>query len=270
MAYKQRQLAYEKYARRRIRKALKEQIEPLVNYVNEDNVAILEMNLNSLISEVPIRKAMHDVYVSVMPRESVASAKEVDRLLPSNKEVNGIGFFSSFWKRWMRQAYLTITSDLITEITETTRNRIRTLLSESRDQNLSFRDMAKYVTDNLQRQDFTRARSLTIARTESTRAANIGQQQMGNASNIVLYKKWNGRNDGRERPSHIAASELEPIPKDQAFIVGGYPMQYPGDQSAPANETVNCRCSMSFVPQMDADGLPIRRSNGMERDLFSV
>src|SRR5690606_23148960 len=95
MAYRQRQLAYEKYARKRIRKALKEQIEPLINYVTEDNVAILEMNLNSLISEVPIRKAMHDVYVSVMPRESVAMAKEVDliiskRSLKIERKVNRI------------------------------------------------------------------------------------------------------------------------------------------------------------------------------------
>src|SRR5699024_3025492 len=101
-----------------------------------------------------------------------------------------------------------------------------------------------------------------------TRAANIGQQQMAEASNIELLKDWNVRIDGRERASHRAMVDQEPIDRNAPFIVGGHPMQRPGDESAPAEETVNCRCSMSFRPVLDADGLPVTRSTGLERNLF--
>src|SRR5690606_36174120 len=268
MGYNDRHEVYFRYATQKYNKALRDQVAPLIDYITEDNVMLLDLTLDGLIKRDPISKAMRDVYVSILPREAVAIAKEVDRNLPKDKKVNGIGFFSSYWKRWIQQAYLTLTSDMITNITETTKDKIRQLLSNGREQNLSYRGLAKYMTDELKRDDFTRSRSLTIARTESTRAANIGQQQMAQTSNIVLNKKWEGRDDGRERATHIAASRQEPIPKDEPFIVGGFPMQYPGDRSAPASESVNCRCSMIFVPVLDEDGLPVRRSNGMERDLF--
>lgn len=270
MAYKDRQESYERYARRRINRALRLQIEPLLNYIDEDNVMLIDMYLTRLVSPEPVARALLDVYVSVMPREAVAIAKEVDRILPRAKRINGISFFSEYWKRWMREAFETIAGTMITAITETTRDHVRQLMSEAREQNLSFRDMAKYITEGIRSRDFTRARSLTIARTETTRAANIGQQQMAETSNIELLKAWNVRVDGRERASHRAMSGAEPIARNAPFIVGGYPMQHPGDESAPAAETVNCRCSMSFRPVLDADGLPVTRATGLERDLFTA
>jgi hypothetical protein len=59
----------------------------------------------------------------------------------------------------------------------------------------------------------------------------------------VPFKQWVTRRDERVRHEHSAA-DGQRVPRDQPFIVGGYPMMHPGDRSAPARLTVNCRCVM--------------------------
>lgn len=55
------------------------------------------------------------------------------------------------------------------------------------------------------------------------------------------FKMWVTRRDERVRDAHNAA-DTQTVPVDQPFTVGGYPMMHPGDRSAPAGLTVNCRC----------------------------
>lgn len=63
------------------------------------------------------------------------------------------------------------------------------------------------------------------------------------AAEEVPYKQWVTRRDERVRHEHSAA-DGQRVPRDQPFEVGGYPMMHPGDRSAPARLTVNCRCVM--------------------------
>lgn len=55
------------------------------------------------------------------------------------------------------------------------------------------------------------------------------------------FKMWVTRRDERVRHEHVAA-DTQTVPTDQPFVVGGVPMMHPGDRSAPARLTVNCRC----------------------------
>ncbi|WQY99811.1 hypothetical protein [Microbacterium phage MO526] len=57
----------------------------------------------------------------------------------------------------------------------------------------------------------------------------------------VPFKMWVTRRDERVRHEHATADQ-QTVPTDQPFAVGGYPMMHPGDRSAPAHLTVNCRC----------------------------
>lgn len=60
------------------------------------------------------------------------------------------------------------------------------------------------------------------------------------------YKRWNTHLDGKERPSHADANG-QTVPVEEPFIVGGYMMMFPLDGSlgAPAEQIVNCRCTMT-------------------------
>lgn len=79
-----------------------------------------------------------------------------------------------------------------------------------------------------------------IARTEATSLhAHTQQQAMADAG--VTFKRWVAIRDGKTRPAHAAANG-QAVKTADAFIVGGWAMQGPGDPAAPAEQTANCRC----------------------------
>jgi 2'-5' RNA ligase len=89
-------------------------------------------------------------------------------------------------------------------------------------------------------------RAQRIAMTEATRAFNAGTLAAAQAMtgpDRPLVKQWITRNDARVRDAHRETNgQLQLL--DDPFDVDGTPMQYPGDPTAPAALTVNCRCIM--------------------------
>jgi len=85
-----------------------------------------------------------------------------------------------------------------------------------------------------------------IARTETMRASNYGNLNLMSDWGIEK-KEWLATADQRTRDTHLAAwdeySGDGAIPIDEAFIVGGAHLDYPGDPSGPPEETINCRCT---------------------------
>lgn len=56
-------------------------------------------------------------------------------------------------------------------------------------------------------------------------------------------KRWVTRHDAKVRATHVEA-EGDTVPLDEHFIVGGYPLMYPGERGAPPALVINCRCTM--------------------------
>ncbi|MFB0617233.1 phage minor head protein [Streptomyces sp. AGS-58] len=93
-----------------------------------------------------------------------------------------------------------------------------------------------------------------VARTESTRAwnsATLAAAQDLTTPGRPLVKQWVTRHDRRVRHAHNAVDGALRL-LDEAFTVGGHPMQYPGDPLAPAALTVNCRCVLRLAPELRA------------------
>jgi len=97
----------------------------------------------------------------------------------------------------------------------------------------------------------TRAES--IARTESLTALNGGRhlsmKQLSDSGTILpqnMKKTWDATGDSKTRDEHQAA-EGQTVLYTEPFIVGGYKLMYPGDNTeAPASMIVRCRCYMSI------------------------
>lgn len=95
------------------------------------------------------------------------------------------------------------------------------------------------------------------ARTAITYAESSGRQrsfERADGLGIPLEKEWNAHLDGRTRPSHRQA-DGQRVGIREKFIVGGYEMEGPGDNTdAPGSEVYNCRCHVGGI--VDEDGLP--------------
>lgn len=90
-------------------------------------------------------------------------------------------------------------------------------------------------------------RAQTIARTETTKIMNLASLEWAKLEKKEIKKKWIVTMDGKERASHGAMADYPAIGLSDKFIVGGFPMNAPGDNSAPVSELVNCRCGLMFI-----------------------
>jgi hypothetical protein len=100
--------------------------------------------------------------------------------------------------------------------------------------------------------DATKNRSVVIARTEVVSAFNGSTAQLAAIlpDDVVAGQEWIATRDGRTREAHAAADGQVRRP-GEAFSVGGHAMAYPGDPSAPAEETVQCRCTLALLTPED-------------------
>jgi F like protein len=98
--------------------------------------------------------------------------------------------------------------------------------------------------------DLTKARADVIARTEMIGATNRGAYSQMLATGLDGTKTWLAANDSRTRPSH-AAVDNEAVTMTGTFTVGGYPMDGPHDPGAPAGETINCRCTLTYDVEVE-------------------
>jgi len=89
-------------------------------------------------------------------------------------------------------------------------------------------------------------RAVTVARSESISALNAGRYDaftaLGEEAGEQYEHAWLSTEDARTRPEHEEA-DGQRVPLGQPFIVGGFPLMFPGDPSGPPHLTINCRCT---------------------------
>lgn len=97
------------------------------------------------------------------------------------------------------------------------------------------------------RERFIRHRSEVIARTESLRAANAGTQEAMIQADLPgrVVRTWNTAQDERVRGSHRAMHGQERGLEEPFTSGNGASLMHPGDPNASAEESIQCRCSVS-------------------------
>lgn len=152
----------------------------------------------------------------------------------------------------------------ITDYLSQSRNRLRNfpnelyaivqrLIAHGLDQGSSIDDIATEIRMLLRAtgNDTYARRAETVARTETIGATNAGAfasarvlaQEIGDTN---PEKVWLATDDSRTRPTHVTA-EGQRVPLTESFVVGGFPLQFPGDPTGPPQEVINCRCSFLHV-----------------------
>jgi hypothetical protein len=259
---------YETFAYPIFKKALDKQIDVALSLIDAENLDNIDLYITYLPGE-PIKKALEEVYPPVGESAAKFSFKYIQATGDKMAKKDLSLFFNKEWIQKMVDYLLLNAAEKIKGITDTTIKSIRKVIADSAMMNLSRVNQAKYIQETLNNTAFNRDRSLLIARTESTTAANVGISIGAESSDYYVNKIWIATNDKRTRMDHRIAEMQEPIPPDSPFIVGGNEMMYPGDVSAPADQVCNCRCVMGTVILKDEDGLPILkpRKTAAERQM---
>jgi hypothetical protein len=96
-------------------------------------------------------------------------------------------------------------------------------------------------------------RAQTIARTEALRATSYGglaraQEVLDRHPNLEVTKKWLATEDNRTRPTHRDLDGKEVEGMTGHFVTSsGHPIRWPLDEIAPADEVINCRCTLRYI-----------------------
>lgn len=112
-------------------------------------------------------------------------------------------------------------------------------------------EIAKGIEENLQAKEEWRSELISEmsvgiaeswARNQEVATLGIILAEQG----ISLKKRWITILDGRERPTHHAASG-QTVGINEKFIVGGSRANYPRDPSLPMSELAGCRCGVEYL-----------------------
>ena len=136
------------------------------------------------------------------------------------------------------------------EVNATTWDALRTSLAEGIAEGEGIGQLAERVDSVMV--DRIRSSKEAIARTEVTASSTIGTQESWRQSGVVKGKEWIAALDSRTRETHINAHG-QIVGIDDDFSVGGATGSGPGMMSSAA-ESVNCRCSIAPVLDIDMPG----------------
>lgn len=261
--YKRLHHSCEQQQYRPFKAALDEQTNSVKDYVQRHGVK--DIPLSVLISKQPIQKAYKNCYQRVGVQGATFTYNQIEKIANGTKSASlqletkehPTAFFSEYWRKLMSLFYETDGGSRITKVTETTKEKVMQVISDSQD--LPISQQADYIVAQLDDPDFNRNRALVIARTETTTASNRGAFLGSQSSDYQTAKSWLSILDMNTRPAHVAANG-QVVDLDDVFIVGGEPLLYPGDISGSAANIIQCRCCVCIVPMADDSGLPLRKS----------
>ena len=148
-------------------------------------------------------------------------------------------------------------AEKIKEIADTSKKKIGKIISKGLEDGDSVQTMARNIRAKYK--SFSVSRAITIARTETIQASNLGSQSGAEATGLPLLKQWLSTLDSRTRRrprdkfDHRAVNGQR-RKLDKTYKVSGQALKFPGDTSkgASAGNTINCRCTEIYLPDKSA------------------
>lgn len=164
------------------------------------------------------------------------------------------------WKRGF-QKYLTEAVNLVVGMEDTTFKKMASILSDEKlgtpfEQHKRVREFLSWDEEGGYEGWMRRAER--IARTELHTARNAAVNQaaaLTHADGTPMVKMWNAVHDSRTRHAHLAA-DGQKRPMSEPFEVDGEALMYPGDRErGRASNTIQCRCTCTYIEEEFADEL---------------
>ena len=137
---------------------------------------------------------------------------------------------------------ITSRANKVVEVTDTAYAQIQDVMAQGGKDGLTHHEIGQQIESIMG--ETWKAPGETISRTEVNSAMNAAMLEDARVMAPNLNKVWacaflNSRQD------HMDA-DGQSVPQSEPFIVGGEAMMEPGDDSASADQIVNCACTMFF------------------------
>lgn len=240
--------------RPKINAALRNQINPIIEYLKANGLQATISYVNSTILPIgELSKIIKNIYIDAgtvfggkaYQMVKKQKAKEVKQMMP-------IGYNEELVNEIIQYFQLNLLNEAVLPITSTTRDQILRVLTQAQQEGVSINEIVKQLSST----DLTYNRSRLIARTETVKAANIGAVKSVNKLGYDTLKIWISAHDlrtrrlNRDTADHFHMDGVT-IPMNDDFRVPdkftGYDlMAQPGDPRGGANQVVNCRCVVGF------------------------
>lgn len=189
--------------------------------------------------------------------------------IEANQKQGTFGF-NREWTREVLEFLMTQGFVLVSDITKTTKDKLITIVSKGVEQGLSVDEIVREILSD-QSLAYATFRATRIVRTEVMRASNIGAMQGAKAHKFKVDKEWISARDSRTR--RIPEDQFDHLELDGVVVdidepftsrsKEGVPVvaMQPGDITAPAGFTINCRCAVGFIPKRDLNGRLVMKPN---------
>jgi len=244
-----------KSSTRRARKGLKEQMQPILDFLPDRADELTSTIVDSLIEQGPIKEMMADIYYTVG--------------LPFAKAVYGSLKKAEFTDDTFSRAVINEVETagmmgpggktLVKDMTDTTIKQINNIISAAFEEGISIQAAAATIESGIRH--MSNVRATMIARTETIRASNFGALKGAEFTGLKLQKEWISTFDDRTRTfadsafDHKSmdsqrAAQNEPfgLTSDQATFLGDDLLDYPAAANGQPGNTINCRCTLAFIP----------------------
>lgn len=230
------------------RKALLLSIKPTIEYAKTFGLEALSMTLVPPITTSVWNNTYERVYNVIglrMARKEYYRQRNLDAT-----KASAISLLIDVWTSLLRDYALNYTYRIARELNNTTIEMIKKALGDTLQLGLDWEGSIRLFEKQLNGD--VKLRTGVISRTEATTISNLGKA-IGARSYIDEqggqgYKVWLGRDDEKERPTHIEENNTI-IPIDDLHIVGGEACERPGDINLSAKERINCRCTESYMSE---------------------
>lgn len=231
----------------------------LVQQLKAFTSALREGRTDQMIWNVGIGQVLRQMHVEGAIREG----RHTMRMLREGVEVKRLGN-NEEWTAEVIRLLQVHNANLVSKITETTREYLLAKLEEGLMEGMSLNEIADVLDREIEQTYINR--SFAIARTELNRASNLGNRLAADKYEYETVKVWITAKDHRVRGKaegdrfNHAVLDGQRVDVNTPFNNGENIMQ-PGDPNASAGNTINCRCTIAIVAKRDAQGRLIRKRN---------
>lgn len=237
-------------------KAEKRQLSKVKNYyITEYNKGVAsflaegQTNFQLLFDSKDLQKIYRDLYLDIGLQFAKWYAKNYDKYI--SKGINPSEYIGE-WTNKFAAFGSAVGAKRVTLVSGTAKETL-IKITQQLFQDPEFMTLGNTEKGRILKSQFNRYstyQSERLVRTEATNAANFAT--MESATTIFpgaqMQKEWIASFDDRTRDTHAEVGASEPIPYNDAFMVGGNFLMYPGDPSGPSSEVINCRCSVAPFP----------------------